>query len=53
MPQKDIVHTQLSVYRALYYTARLRLPMDSEKSELKARVESVLKESRVIGVIRD
>ena len=26
VPQKDIVHTQLTVYRALYYTARLRLP---------------------------
>ena len=29
VPQKDIVHTQLTVYRALYYTARLRLPTDT------------------------
>ena len=44
VPQKDIVHTQLSVGRALYYTARLRLPPDTGRSELVARVEQVLKE---------
>ena len=44
VPQKDIVHTQLSVGRALYYTARLRLPPDTGRSELAARVEQVLEE---------
>jgi ABC-type multidrug transport system ATPase subunit len=44
VPQKDIVHTQLSVSRALLYTARLRLPLDTDPGELHARVESVLKE---------
>jgi ABC-type multidrug transport system ATPase subunit len=42
VPQKDIVHTQLSVYRALYYTARLRLPVDTDPTELRARLEDVL-----------
>jgi len=44
VPQKDIVHTQLTVYRALHYTARLRLPKDTGPDELKARVEAVLAE---------
>jgi ABC-type multidrug transport system ATPase subunit len=44
VPQRDIVHTQLSVARALYYTARLRLPTDTDPAELRARVEVVLKE---------
>jgi ABC-type multidrug transport system ATPase subunit len=44
VPQKDIVHTQLTVYRALYYTASLRLPIDSEAAELATRVEEVLRE---------
>jgi ABC-type multidrug transport system ATPase subunit len=42
VPQRDIVHTQLSVYRALYYTARLRLPTDTEPAELWDRIEEVL-----------
>jgi ABC-type multidrug transport system ATPase subunit len=44
VPQRDIVHTQLSVYRALFYTARLRLPTDTGPSELNARIEEVLKQ---------
>jgi ABC-type multidrug transport system ATPase subunit len=42
VPQKDIVHTQISVYRALYYTARLRLPTDTDQKELTGRIEDVL-----------
>src|SRR5580704_9188319 len=52
VPQKDIVHTQLSVFRALYYTARLRLPPDTSYNELKARVEEVVKEME-LGPHRD
>jgi ABC-type multidrug transport system ATPase subunit len=44
VPQRDIVHTQLSVFRALYYTARLRLPADTDPAELHARLDSVLGE---------
>jgi ABC-type multidrug transport system ATPase subunit len=43
VPQRDIVHNQLTVYRALYYTARLRLPVDTEQVELESRVEDVLR----------
>ena len=42
VPQRDIVHNQLTVARALFYTARLRLPTDTEPAELEARVEEVL-----------
>jgi ABC-type multidrug transport system ATPase subunit len=42
VPQRDIVHTQLTVYRALYYTARLRLPTDTEPAELWDRIEEVI-----------
>jgi ABC-type multidrug transport system ATPase subunit len=44
VPQKDIVHTQLTVGRALYYTARLRLPPDTDPAGLQVRVEEVLGE---------
>jgi ABC-type multidrug transport system ATPase subunit len=42
VPQRDIVHAQISVYRALYYTARLRLPTDTDHKELTGRIEEVL-----------
>jgi ABC-type multidrug transport system ATPase subunit len=41
VPQKDIVHTQLTVHRALYYTAKLRLPPDTSHNELMGRIEEV------------
>lgn len=43
VPQRDIVHTQLTVCRALYYTARLRLPTDTQRAEVQARIEDVLR----------
>src|SRR5204863_6816589 len=44
VPQKDIVHAQLTVYRALYYTARLRLPTDTDPSVLHARIVALVRE---------
>ncbi len=52
VPQKDIVHNGLTVKRALYYTARLRLPTDTAHDELLHRVESVMKEME-LGPHRD
>src|SRR5262249_19281075 len=43
VPQRDIVHAQLTVYRALFHTARLRLPTDTGRGELEARIEEVLR----------
>ncbi|GAA4627394.1 FHA domain-containing protein [Actinoallomurus vinaceus] len=44
VPQDDILHTQLTVRRALIYAAELRFPDDTRQSERKARVDEVLKE---------
>ena len=43
VPQDDIIHETLSVYRALYYSAHLRLPPGTSEDEIKARVEVVIK----------
>jgi ABC-type multidrug transport system ATPase subunit len=43
VPQRDIVHTQLTVYKALWYTARLRLPADTGPAEMTARLDEVLR----------
>ncbi|HVS35533.1 MAG TPA: ATP-binding cassette domain-containing protein [Gemmataceae bacterium] len=48
VPQKDIVHYGLTVQRALYYTARLRLPTDTSRDELRHRIESVMKEMELV-----
>lgn len=43
VPQQDIVHTGLTVRRALHYTARLRLPADMAPAEMQARVDQVIR----------
>jgi len=42
VPQDDIVHPELSVYRTLYYAARLRLPSDTSSAEIEDRIARVL-----------
>lgn len=42
VPQDDIIHTDLPVYKALWYAARLRLP-DATEREIKKRIKAVLK----------
>ncbi len=44
VPQDDILHTQLTVRRALIYAAELRFPDDTRQHERKERVDEVLKE---------
>lgn len=44
VPQDDILHTQLSVRRALGYAAELRFPGDTAKAERRARVDEVIGE---------
>ena len=43
-PQDDIVHSELTVFQSLYYTARLRLPHDTTEEERIRRVETVMRE---------
>lgn len=60
VPQDDIVHPELTVYQALYYSARLRLPADTTEPEIHGRVERVLEDLDLterkdlrIGDVRD
>lgn len=42
VPQEDIIHRELSVYRTLYYVAKLRLSRDVSKKEIDEIIEEVL-----------
>ncbi|WP_326647971.1 MULTISPECIES: FHA domain-containing protein [unclassified Streptomyces] len=44
VPQDDILHSQLTVQRALGYAAELRFPHDTAKTERQARVTEVVRE---------
>jgi len=42
VPQDDIIHRELTVERALYYAARLRLPRDFQQEQIWQRIDEVL-----------
>jgi len=42
VPQKDIIHMELTVYQALDYAAQLRMPADTSAEERHNRVTEVL-----------
>lgn len=42
VPQEDIIHRELTVERALYYAAKLRLPRDFTEAQIKQRIDEVL-----------
>jgi len=42
VPQRDIIHMELTVYQALDYAAQLRMPKDTTKEERHQRVMEVL-----------
>jgi ABC-type multidrug transport system ATPase subunit len=42
VPQDDIIHQELTVYRTLYYAAKLRLPDDTTAQEIEARINKVI-----------
>ncbi len=42
VPQRDIIHMELTVYQALDYAARLRMPKDTSKEERHNRIMEVL-----------
>ncbi len=44
VPQDDILHSSLTVETALTYTARLRLPADTNAAEISARIDRVLED---------
>ena len=44
VPQEDIIHRDLTVERALYYAAKLRLPKDFTLSQIQQRIDEVLED---------
>jgi len=44
VPQDDIVHPELTVFEAVRYSARFRLPPDTSDDEIDRRVEATLAE---------
>ena len=44
VPQDDIIHRDLTVERALYYTARMRLPDDYSEEQIRQRIDEVLED---------
>jgi len=42
VPQKDIIHMELTIYQALDYAAQLRMPADTSPEERQMRVMEVL-----------
>ena len=44
VPQRDIIHMELTVYQALDFAAQLRMPKDTSKEERHKRIMEVLDE---------
>ncbi len=44
VPQKDIIHMELTVYQALDYAAKLRMPSDTTREERHQRIMEVLQD---------
>lgn len=44
VPQDDIIHRDLTVEKALYFAAKLRLPSDMTKEQIRGRIDEVLED---------
>jgi ABC-type multidrug transport system ATPase subunit len=42
VPQDDIIHKELTVYKTLYYAAKLRLPDDTTDAEIDKKIDKVI-----------
>ena len=42
VPQDDIIHKELTVYKTLFYAAKLRLPDDTSNKEIDKRINKVI-----------
>lgn len=49
VPQEDIIYENLTLRKMLYYTARLKMPDDTEPDEIEHRIDEVLE---MIGLTR-
>jgi ABC-type multidrug transport system ATPase subunit/pSer/pThr/pTyr-binding forkhead associated (FHA) protein len=50
VPQDDIVHPELTVFEAVKYSARFRLPPDFSEEEIDRRVDETLRDLGLEGV---
>lgn len=50
VPQDDIIHSELTVREALFFSARLRLPADHNDHEIHNRIDCVLKQLGLVGI---
>lgn len=50
VPQDDILHGDLTVEEALYFTARLRLPGDTSDEEIEQRIDRVLAQLKIAHI---
>jgi ABC transport system ATP-binding/permease protein len=50
VPQDDLVHPELTVFEAVKYSARFRLPPDYSEEEIDARVDATLRDLGLEGV---
>ncbi len=50
VPQDDIVHRQLSIYRSLYYAARLRLASDVSHQEIDQKIDEILHKLGILHI---
>lgn len=49
VPQDDILHADLTVWQALWYAARLRLPADTTEDEITDRIKHVISQLGLEG----
>jgi ABC-type multidrug transport system ATPase subunit/pSer/pThr/pTyr-binding forkhead associated (FHA) protein len=50
VPQDDLVHAELTVFEAVRYSAKFRLPPDYTEEEIDARVEQTIRDLGLEGV---
>lgn len=50
VPQDDLVHPELTVWEAVRYSAKFRLPPDYSEAEIEQRVEQTLRDLGLEGV---
>lgn len=48
VPQDDIVHKDMTVERALYFAAKLRLPSDFTDEQIEQRIQEVLEDVEMV-----
>lgn len=42
VPQQEIIYENLTLHKMLYYTARMKMPKDTDKGEIEKRIHEVL-----------